>query len=525
MNRFRLLSVGLAGLLAAALVDNARAAASWWPFGASAPASAAPATVPSDGPAPFSFSPIVKKVAPSVVTVFTTKKIREQAVAGNPLANDPFFQRFFGGGGGAGGLPGQAPQPAKPHFHEQKGLGSGVIVSPDGVIVTNFHVIDVADEIKVAIGDEKKEYDAKVIGKDQLTDVAVIKIDAKGLPAMPLADSSRVEVGDVVLALGNPFALGQTVTMGIVSALSRNLPVEEAGNTLNSFIQTDAAINPGNSGGPLVDTQGRMVGLNSAIYSRTGGYQGIGFAIPANTVRSVMDGLLKQGRVIRGYLGVEANAQDNTPEMLQKFGIPADTAGVLVSSVQPGSAAADAGIRFGDFLVEFNGRPIDDFRALRAAVTEVPPGQKVKLTFFRDGKKKTVDVTPKELSDKDLTASGPDASQGGDAAPSDGLSLLPGVTVDDLDADTRRQMGAAAPPAEVKGAVVISVDPDSPAAASGANPAGLATGDVVLEVEKTEVHSAKEAVAAARNPKNGLLLLRVWTRGTYRFVVVKTAPN
>lgn len=520
MNRFRLFSLGLAGLLAAAPVGTLHAAASWWPFGSSAPAGTAPAPAPGDAPAPFSFSPIVKKVAPSVVTVFTTKKIREQAAQANPLLNDPFFQRFFGNGnGGQGALPGQPPSSAKPRFHEQKGLGSGVIVSSDGVIVTNFHVIDVADEIKVAIGDEKKEYDAKVIGKDQLTDVAVIKIDAKNLPAMPLADSSRVEVGDVVLALGNPFALGQTVTMGIVSALSRNLPIQEAGDTLNSFIQTDAAINPGNSGGPLVDTQGRMVGLNSAIYSRTGGYQGIGFAIPANMVRSVMEGLLKQGHVIRGYLGVEANPDELTPEMLQKFSIPSETPGVLVSSVQPGSAAADAGIRFGDFLVEFNGQKVDDFRALRTIVTQVPPGQKVKISFFRDGKKKTVDVVLKELKEKDLAVSG-SPSGPSDGNPSGALTLLPGVAVDDLDADARRQMGSAAPPADIKGAVVVSVDPDSPAAGSGGVASGLAPGDVILEVEHREVHGAKEAVAAAKGSKNGLLL-RIWSRGAYRYLVIK----
>jgi len=531
MKRFILLPLGLAAWLSTSVY----AAPSWWPFAApgetNAPAATAPAkpaavqvdpaTVDRGGvPVTTSFAPIVKKVLPSVVTIYTSKKLEEQAArGGNPLANDPFFQRFFGRPNGPGNSD-EAPQ-ARPRPRYQKGLGSGVIISADGYIVTNVHVVDVADEVKVKVtsGHESKEYLAKVIGKDPLSDVALVKIEAKDLPALVFADSAKVEVGDVVLAVGNPFALSQTVTMGIVSGLGRGEPEGASpggqASPIEDFIQTDAAINPGNSGGPLVDVEGRMIGLNSQIYSSSGGYMGIGFAIPSNMVHDVIDSLLKRGHVVRGYLGVEANSGDSQ-DLLEKFNIPSDTPGVLVAGVQPNSAAAAAGVKIGDYLVEFNGKPVDDYRTLRLAVTATAPGQPVKMRLIRDGKEKTLDVTLKEFAPDTAKAKG-DESAPAETAPDSPLKLFPGVEVADLSPEFRRQVGAVQYPADLKGAVVTAVDPDSAAAVPG----GLQPGEVIVEVERKPVASAQEAIAAAKGVKKGLLL-RVWSKGNpSRFVYVK----
>ncbi|MDE1171401.1 MAG: Do family serine endopeptidase [Verrucomicrobium sp.] len=532
MKRTRLSACVL--LLSLSLPVLGSAATPWWKWGASptnapaaeaeksAPASlgeAKPETAPAPGGGPAmvtSFAPIVKKVAPSVVTVFTTKKVKEQDVR-NPFMGDPFFQRFFGNMPGMPGNGNGGGAPAKPRFQEQQGLGSGVIVSADGYILTNVHVVDVADEIKVRIGNEKKDYAAKVIGKDPLSDIALIKITATGLTAIPLADSSKVEVGDVVLALGNPFALGQTVTMGIVSALDRT-PDELGAGTLDQFIQTDAAINPGNSGGPLVDTAGRMIGINSAIYTRSGGNMGIGFAIPSNMARHVMESLLKQGRVIRGFLGVSANAL--TPDLVKKFSLPDDN-GVLVAQVESKSAAEAAGVQVGDVITEFNGKKISDYHDLRTAVTETAPGKKVRLALIRNGHPKTLDVTLKEMP---AAASKPEADDAAQDEPAEPATekLLPGVQIADLNDAGRHQFDAIQYPADLKGALVVDVQQDSPAAKPGA--AGLQPGDVILEVEHKEVHSAKEAVLAAHKAKGGLLL-RVWTRGNPRYLVIQNSDQ
>src|SRR5215471_17225927 len=281
-----------------------------------------------------SFAPIVKKVAPSVVKVFVTMK-----ASANPMSNPDmdFFRRFFGGDGFNQMIPGQPERGPAEH-----GLGSGVIVSPDGYILTNNHVVNSASVIEVALNDGR-QFTAKVIGTDPRTDVALIKIDATGLPALTLADSDKVEVGDVVLAIGNPFGIGQTVTKGIVSAKDRTT----SGDGDEDFIQTDAAINPGNSGGALVDTDGRLVGINSAILTRSGGNQGIGFAVPSNLCRWVMESLVKNGRVDRGYLGIVI--QNITPELAKAFKLNG-TNGALVSDVATGGAAEAAGLKSGDVI-------------------------------------------------------------------------------------------------------------------------------------------------------------------------------
>src|SRR6266704_3288722 len=284
-----------------------------------------------------SFAPVVKKVAPAVVKVFTTTRIHNTGFNGMPDNMDDMLRRFFGDQF-EGRTPRRNHGPTK-----QEGIGSGVVVTRDGYILTNNHVVDGADEVKVALQDGR-EFTAKVIGRDPKTDVAVIRVDARDLPVVPMADSEKVEVGDVVLAIGNPFGIGQTVTTGIVSATGRSGAV---GLDYEDFIHTDAAINPGNSGGALVDAEGRLIGINTAILSRSGGNQGIGFAIPANLAREVMESLVKEGKVTRGYLGVMI--QDITPALAKQFKLK-DNTGALVGDVTPKSPAEKAGIKTGDII-------------------------------------------------------------------------------------------------------------------------------------------------------------------------------
>src|SRR5947207_1108528 len=340
-----------------------------------------------------SFAPVTKRVAPTVVNVFTTKTVRNQMPGFTPFFDDPFFRRFFGQPFGDNGGR-RAPQTFK-----ERSLGSGVIVTKDGYILTNNHVVDGADEIKVALAKDRKQYTAKVIGRDPRTDIAVLKISAEDLPFITFADSDKIEVGDVVLALGNPFGIGQTVTMGIVSATGRGgLGIED----YEDFIQTDAAINPGNSGGALVDAEGRPVRVNTAILSRTGGNQGVGFAIPANLARSVMDQIIEKGKVERGFLGVKL--QDLTPEFAQQFNVPENSSGALIAEVTEKSAAAEAGLKSGDVIIELNGSPVKDGRALQLMVGRLAPGDKVAVKILRDGKEKTMTGTLKEMPEEKLAS-------------------------------------------------------------------------------------------------------------------------
>src|SRR6201995_395669 len=325
-----------------------------------------------------SFAPIVKKVAPSVVKISVTMKGTD-----NPLANSDmdFFRRFFGEDGS------KQMNPGRLHGPMEHGLGSGVIVSSDGYILTNNHVVNNATEIQVALNDGR-QFTAKVIGSDPKTDVALIKIDAENLPALTLTDSSKVEIGDVVLAIGNPFGIGQTVTKGIVSAKDRTT----SGDGDEDFIQTDAAIKPGNSGGALVDTEGRLIGINSEILSRSGGNQGIGFAIPSDLCRWVVDSLIKGGHVNRGFLGVET--QNLTPGLAQEFKVN-NAQGALIASVRPDRAAAAAGVQSGYVIVEFNGHPVQDASQLKLQVAEAGPGTAVPVVVMRNGERKTLSVTLK----------------------------------------------------------------------------------------------------------------------------------
>jgi serine protease Do len=436
-----------------------------------------------------SFAPVVKKVGPSVAQVTTVVKAKNTTLRGQDMDN-PMFRWFFGEN--PEGMPQrQSRTPA------QRGAGSAVIVSQDGYLLTNNHVVDGADEVKVRLQDGR-EFDAKVVGTDPQTDVAVIKIDSKNLPALDLADSEAIEVGDVVLAVGNPFGLGQTVTSGIISAKGR----ATMGLDYEDFIQTDAAINPGNSGGALVDSQGRLLGINTAILSRSGGNQGIGFAIPVNLARTVMDGLVKDGRVTRSYIGVLI--QDVTPALAGQFKL-ADTKGALVGEVKSGGPAAKAGLESGDVIVEFAGKPVDDSRHLKFSVAAEKPGSTVPVKIVRDGKTKTLRLKLQELdSSRSL------ADNGSGAAKDEGT--LNGVTVGDLTPQTRRQFNI---PREVDGALVLQVDPDSAAYEKNLRP-----GDVILEINRKEVKDAEDAVKLTEKAEDHTSLLHVWSKGGRRFIVV-----
>lgn len=434
-----------------------------------------------------SHSSIVKKAAPSVVYVFSSKtvKVNNQMA---PYFNDPMFRRFFG-------VPDQRGR-QMPQERKQQGLGSGVIVSSDGYILTNNHVVDGADEVKVAFGDPHVEFQAEVVGRDPKTDIAVLKIDAEDLPAATLGDSEELEVGDTVLAIGNPFGIGLTVTHGIVSALGRGgLGIE----TYEDFIQTDAAINPGNSGGALVDSQGRVIGINTAILSRSGGFNGVGFAIPINSARSLAEQLVSTGKITRGFIGVKT--QMLTPELAEQFGVKH---GALVTEVSPDSPAEEAGFESGDIITKVNGRDVIDPRRLQLAVVSLAPGSEVEVEYVRDGKTKTVEFELGELPNQSLA--------GGGAYSDNDEGVLNGVGVTDITPQMRRQFRL---PMELQGAFITEVDPDSPSARDG-----LQEGDVVLSLNRERVRNADEAVKLSEEIEGPKVLVRIWRDGSSRYIVV-----
>ena len=448
--------------------------------------------VPREAGSHSSFAPVVKKVTPGVVKVVVTTKGGTVSVPEGFGFNDPFWRRFFGDQFG-----GQMPN-RQFNTPRQHGLGSGVIVTKDGYILTNNHVVDNAEEVKVTLQDGR-EFTAKVIGRDPKSDIAVIKIDAKDLPTVPMADSDKVQVGDIVLAIGNPFGVGQTVTTGIVSATGRgNLGIED----YEDFIQTDAAINPGNSGGPLVDVEGRLIGINTAIFSRSGGNQGIGFAIPSDLARNVMDSLIKYGHVSRGYLGVMI--QDVTPALAKEFKLK-DTTGALIGDVVPKGPADKAGLKDGDVVLNYNGKEVTDSRHLKLAVGETKPGTTVPVKILRDGATRTLEVTVQQLPGSEQLAQNntPNSNDNG---------TLNGVTVSDLDQQTRQELKV---PENVKGVVITDVQPDSPAA-----DAGLKQGDVIQEINRHPVKTAEEAVRLTENTKDKVTLLRIWSNGGSHYAVV-----
>jgi len=453
-----------------------------------------PAPIPRESRPALSFAPIVKKVSSSVVTIYSTKKIKDNSK--NPLLNDPFLRRFFG-------LEEDDDSATRrPHVHQEQSLGSGVIVSSDGYILSNYHVVEGADEVKVGLPDGRGDVMAKVIGTDPPTDIAVLKVPATNLTAVTITDSDNVQVGDIVLAAGNPFGVGQTVTMGIVSALGRGgFGVVD----YEDFIQTDASINPGNSGGPLIDTEGRLVGINTFILSGSGGSMGIGFAVPINMARYVMDRINQDGKVVRGYLGVYV--QPVTAELARAFNL-ADQSGALLGGVSPGTPADRAGLRAYDVITHFDGKKLTDSRHLRLMVAQTRPNTTVSVQYLREGKEMTTNVTLGELTPEQAAAPGP--KRGSTTVKGNALALE-GVEVADLDSRLRLQFGI---PSETEGALVVNVAPGT-----SAYEAGLRAGDIILEINHQKVRNARDAVELSSKVKDRALM-RIWSKNGSRFLVV-----
>jgi serine protease Do len=441
---------------------------------------------PSEGPSKIGFAPVVKEVLPNVVNISSSKVVRTTNQMPEGMQSDPFFQQFFGQGFG---------RPEIPKNRREQSLGSGVIVSPEGYVLTNNHVVDGATDVKVTLSD-KRELKAKIVGTDPKTDIAVLKLEGSNFPAITLGDSTKVQVGDYALAIGDPFGVGQTVTMGIVSAKGRgNLGIED----YEDFIQTDAPINPGNSGGALVNDRGELVGINTAILSHgSGGNEGIGFAIPVNLARNVMGQILDHGKVTRGYLGVVI--QPITPAMAKQLGL-SKLQGALVGDVSAKGPAQAAGVERGDVILSINGNAVSDSNELRNTVSMMQPGETVKLEVSRNGGTKDISVRLGELP-----LSKKDAENKPEGASNDALE---GVSVENLDAETAAQLQL---PDSTKGVVVTGIDPASPKADSG-----LQKGDVIQEVNHQPVRNVAEFEQAMRKAGGSALLL-VNRGGTTLFI-------
>jgi serine protease Do len=444
---------------------------------------AGPPLPSSSGRPDETFVEISKSDTPAVVNISTTRLIKNET-GPNPFFEDPFFRRFFGEEFGR--------QFEQPKERKEQSLGSGVIVESNGIIVTNNHVVANADEIKVFLSD-KREFKGKVVGTDPKTDLAVIRISASDLPTIPWGDSAKMQVGEYVLAIGNPFGLNQTVTMGIVSALGRaNVGISD----YEDFIQTDAAINPGNSGGALVNTKGELIGINTAIFSRSGGYMGIGFAIPSNMAKAVLESIKKEGKVVRGWLGV--SIQDISPTLAKQFGIK-ENAGALVSDVMENSPADKGGIKRGDVIFQYQGKAVDNPGHLRNAVAETPVGTKVKLTIIRDRKEMTVQLTIGEQP-KNLTKAGAE----GEEKSSEESRAVSGLDVSNLTKEMARRLGV---PYKENMVVVTNVDPGSPA-----EEAGVLRGDIILEINRTMIKNADDYDRVMGQVKKGSELLLLINR-------------
>ncbi|MGC2062768.1 MAG: DegQ family serine endoprotease [Thermodesulfovibrionales bacterium] len=425
---------------------------------------------------------IASAVKPAIVNISTTRTVKIQG--GADLFDDPFFRRFFGD---------QFNRQRQPRERKSEGLGSGVIVSSDGYIVTNYHVVKEADEIKVTLAD-KKEYHGKVIGSDPKTEISIVKIEAKDLPTLPWGNSEKLQVGEIVLAVGNPYGLNQTVTMGIVSAIGRaNVGIAD----YEDFIQTDAAINPGNSGGALVNPRGELVGINTAIFSTSGGYQGIGFAIPSNMIKSIMDSLVKKGKVVRGWLGV--SIQKITPELSKQFNMKEES-GVLVSDAVENSPAEKAGIRRGDIITEYDGKRTDEPYQLRNMVANTQPGEEHVLTILREGTRQSIKVVIGDV---------PSDLQG---EPGDYQNVLKGIGIQEVTPELAKKMNI---PVRIKGVIINDIDENAPAAGV------LTQGDVIQEINRKKITNLKEyKEMASKIRKDEDVLILIFRNGSSTFVTL-----
>ncbi|MCI0427700.1 MAG: DegQ family serine endoprotease [Nitrospiraceae bacterium] len=469
---------------------------------ASSPAAATPtpvaltmSTTPSNG-----FTEVAKVVTPAVVniTTVTVEKVSDSRRVPDELRER--MEEFFGGPGAPFGPRGfRGPQDhGEPREHRGGGQGSGVIVSPDGYILTNNHVIDGARTVNVTLPD-KREFSGKIVGADPKTDLAVVKIDGQNLPTVSWGDATKLQVGEYVLAVGNPFGLNSTVTLGIVSALGRG----HMGITqYEDFIQTDAAINPGNSGGALVNTKGELVGINTAIFSQTGGYQGVGFAVPTSMGKSIYESLVKNGKVVRGFLGV--SIQDLNQDLAKSFGIK-EAKGALVSDVRDDSPAGQASLKQGDIITTYQGSPVEDAVALQRLVTKTAVGTKVTIRVIRDGQEKDLIVKIGEQ---------PETTRIAKAETDDSDYAFAGVAVQDLDRDTAKKLGVKG---KTQGVVVTAVEPDS-----GAEKAGVMRGDEIREINRQPVKSVKDFEKVSSGLKKGKnVLILIDRRGNALFLSAK----
>jgi serine protease Do/serine protease DegQ len=421
-----------------------------------------------EGRAPVltSYADILEGIRPAVVSVYSTRIRREQVPT--------ILRELYG---------------LRDRNQREEGLGSGVLISSDGFILTNNHVVADADELKVLLNDDR-EFTAKVIGTDPKTDIAVIKIDSDKLPFATVADSDKLRVGDVVFAIGNPLGVGQTVTMGIISATSRRVGILAEVSGYEDFIQTDAPINKGNSGGALIDAKGRLIGVNSAIVSNNQGSVGIGFAIPINLARNIMNSLIETGTVARGYLGVTTDPL--TPEIAESFNLPKDTRGVIITDLNPANGpAAKVGLKREDIIVAINGKPVGSRDDLRLLIAQTPPGTRISVKYLRDGKPQSVDVTLGKLQEE-TDAEG---------------ELLPGVTVSPLTDELRRELRVDD---RIEGIVVTDITPQS--RYGDVFPVGA----IIEQVNRTPVTDLASALRALREGRNVALINY---RGNYRYVV------
>jgi len=421
---------------------------------------------------------------PAVVNISTTSTVTMEDNPFGDMMNDPFFRRFFG----------DQFEHGQKRKHKSSALGSGVILSGEGYILTNNHVVQGADEIKVILYD-KREFKGKVVGIDPRTDLAVVKINAKDLPTVRIGDSRVLKAGDIVLAIGNPFGLNQTITMGIVSAVGRsNIGLAD----FEDFIQTDAAINPGNSGGALVNTNGELVGINTAIFSTSGGYMGIGFSIPSDMAKSVMDSIIKHGKVIRGWMGV--SIQNLTEELAKSLGIK-ETEGALVSGIEKGSPADKAGLKRGDLVVQLDNKKVADSTGLRNMVSAIAPGTKVNIKVVREGKEQTIAMTLGEYKEKKVVKK------------SEYNNVLKGVTVQELTPALQDKLNL---PDNLTGVVITDIASNSPAQGL------LQPGDVIQEVNRQPIQSAQDYEQTVSKIVNSdAVLLLIYREGGSIYLTIK----